>query len=50
MGEWVNRLITTVAASAVAGLIICLNAYLLITLHATEPQGKMCRHQSRPNL
>ena len=32
MGEWVNRQITTVAASAVAGLIICLNAYLLITL------------------
>jgi len=32
MGEWVNRPITTVAASAVAGLIICLNAYLLVTL------------------
>jgi len=32
MGEWINRPIATVAASAVAGLIICLNAYLLITL------------------
>jgi manganese transport protein len=32
MGQWVNRPITTVTASAVAGLIICLNAYLLVTL------------------
>jgi hypothetical protein len=32
MGKWMNRQITTVAASAVAGLIICMNAYLLITL------------------
>jgi manganese transport protein len=34
MGDWANRPITTVAASAVAGLIICLNAYLLVTLLA----------------
>jgi len=32
MGPWVNRLITTVAASVVAALIICLNVYLLVSL------------------
>lgn len=32
MGEWVNRRITTVAASAAAVLIIGLNVYLLYTL------------------
>jgi manganese transport protein len=32
MGEWVNRRATTLAASAVAGMIICLNVYLLFTL------------------
>jgi manganese transport protein len=32
MGEWVNRRTTTITASAVAAMIICLNVYLLFTL------------------
>jgi manganese transport protein len=32
MGEWVNRRATTVAATAVAAMIICLNVYLVFTL------------------
>jgi manganese transport protein len=30
MGQFVNRRITTVAACVVAGVIICLNGYLLV--------------------
>lgn len=32
MGQWVNRRVTTIAASAVAAMIISLNVYLLFTL------------------
>jgi len=34
MGSYVNRRVTTVAASVVAGLIICLNAFLVIQTFA----------------
>jgi manganese transport protein len=35
MGQWVNRRATTIAASAVAAMIISLNLYLLFTLLVT---------------